>query len=76
MKSNYIQLFRIFENEQGEEIVRHYHELMGYITSFEKEIFENWKKQVVREIQNDIAKPLLKKNSKGELFVNFSEEVK
>lgn len=66
---------RIFENEYGEETLDIYNQMLNEIDALKQAILEEWHSTVRDQIAFGMQQTLLKKDDKGELSVNFTQEL-
>lgn len=68
-------LFRIFQEEKGQKIIKQKCEIEARLLNFEKETFEQWKMVISAQIPEFMGKTLLRRSSEKLLILNFDESV-
>lgn len=69
-------LFRLFDNEQGQETLTIYEQMLTQIDNLRKEIHNSWITEVKKHIKEYMQYSLLDRDQKKQLFVNFHQNLK
>ena len=73
---NFIELNHpIQSSKAGEEVVEKYKEMIGLLMSYEEQIYSQWTSSLDQKTADGLKKPLLVREDKGKLKVNFANSI-